>query len=214
MALVSWALPVQAVQLYSSFPEHVHASERYVIYSHGLIVEGDDSRPVHPENGVYDFPAIAEALFDGGGFNLIAHHRPKNTDVAAYTDTLESWVKRLVAGGVAPERITLIGFSRGAQLTAVASSRLRQLGINTALMGVCLQGDFTQTPAVELGGRVLSIYETTDVVGSCAQVAKRSKLVSFEEVAITTGKKHGAFFQPRPEWMTPLKAWIARTNVL
>jgi hypothetical protein len=26
-----------------------------VIYSHGLIVEGDDPRPVHPEYGVYDF---------------------------------------------------------------------------------------------------------------------------------------------------------------
>jgi hypothetical protein len=86
---------------------------------------------VHPEFGVYDFPAITSALFEDGGFNLIAHQRPKNTDVDAYVDTLESWVLRLVAAGVTPEHMTLIGFSRGAQLTGYASSRLRVLGFGT-----------------------------------------------------------------------------------
>jgi hypothetical protein len=149
-------------------------------------------------------------LFESGEFNLIAHHRPKGTDVEAYVDcTLESWVRRLVAAGVASEHITLVGFSRGAQLTARASSRLRTLGVGTALMGVCSEGDFAP---VVLGDPVLSIYETTDVVGSCAGLARRSGLKSFEEIAISTGKRHGAFYRPLPEWLVPLKAWIARTN--
>jgi pimeloyl-ACP methyl ester carboxylesterase len=198
-----------AVESYDDFPATLHADQKYVIYSHGLIVEGDDPKPVHPELGVYDFPAIKAALFEDGGFNLIAHHRPKNSEVLAYVGTLESWVNRLLAAGVAPANITLVGFSRGAQLTAQAASRLRSSGINTALIAVCSNGDFVRTPPVVLGGRVLSIYETTDVVGSCSQLARRSGLTSFEEVAISTGKKHGAFFLPRREWMTPLKAWIA-----
>ena len=41
---------------------------------------------------------------------------------------------------------------------------------------------------------------------------ERSRPQSFEEVAMTTGKSHGAFFQPRAEWLRPLKAWIAKTN--
>jgi acetyl esterase/lipase len=143
---------------------------------------------------------------------LIAHHRPKSTDVDAYVDTLESWVRSLVAAGVAPERITLVGFSRGAQLTARASSRLRTLGVGTALMGVCSEGDFVADPPVVLADPVLSIYETTDVVRSCAGLARRSGLKSFEEIAISTGKRHGAFYRPLPEWLVPLKAWIARTN--
>jgi hypothetical protein len=212
MAVLLAPAAAETVQIYDTFPDDVHPGERYVIYSHGLIVEGDDPRPVHPEFGVYDFPAITSALFEDGGFNLIAHQRPKNTDVDAYVDTLESWVLRLVAAGVTPERITLIGFSRGAQLTGHASSRLRMLGFGTALMAVCNNGDLVRDPPVVLGGPVLSIYETTDVVGSCAGLARRSGLAAFEEIAISTGKRHGAFYQPLPEWLAPLKAWIAGTN--
>src|SRR5580692_55967 len=31
-----------AVEIYDHFPDTIHAKERYVIYSHGLIVEGND----------------------------------------------------------------------------------------------------------------------------------------------------------------------------
>ena len=123
----------RAVDIYAHFPEVIHPHERYVIYSHGLIVEGDDPRPVSPKYGQYDFPGIKQALFSGGGFNLIAYQRPKNTEVAVY-------------------------------------------------------------------------------VGTLSKLAARSHLVSFKEIAISTGKSHGAFFQPLPEWMQPLKAWIAQTN--
>jgi hypothetical protein len=63
-----------------------------------------------------------------------------------------------------------------------------------------------------LGGNLLSIYETSDELGSCGKLAARSHLKSFKEVSITTGKQHGAFFQPLPQWLQPLKAWIATTN--
>src|SRR5580698_9094257 len=108
-------LSAHAVELYSDFPSAIHADERYVIYSHGLIVEGDNPRPISPKYGQYDFPAIKQALFDGGGFNLIAYQRPKNADFDASAKQLESWVQRLRAAGVKPGRITLVGFSRGGQ---------------------------------------------------------------------------------------------------
>lgn len=38
-----------AVEIYDDFPSEVHANERYVIYSHGLIVEDDNPSPVHPK---------------------------------------------------------------------------------------------------------------------------------------------------------------------
>jgi hypothetical protein len=124
----------RAVQIYDAFPDVIHASERYVIYSHGLIAEGTDPTPISPKYGLYNFPAIKRDLFRGGGFNLIAHQRPKNTDFDAYVETLDSWVRRLLKAGVAPSRITLVGFSRGAQLTASASGDLASVGLNTALL--------------------------------------------------------------------------------
>lgn len=46
-----------AAEMYTAFPAQIHANERYVIFLHGLIAEGEDPRPVHPEYGVYDLPA-------------------------------------------------------------------------------------------------------------------------------------------------------------
>ena len=207
------ALPVHADQIHEQFPDTIDPSGRYVIYSHGLIVEGENPRPKHPQFGVYDFPGIKQALFARGGFHLIAHHRPADTEIADYVATLEQWVRALIDAGVAPTRITLVGFSRGAVLTALAASRLEATGVNTALMAVCANGDLPGDEPVTLGGHFLSIYETTDVVGSCEGLAARSGArVAFDEVAISTGRAHGAFYQPLPAWLDPLKAWIERTN--
>ena len=201
----------RAVEIYDKFPDKIRANERYVIYSHGMIVEGDDPKPISPKYGQYDFPAIKQALFDGGGFNLIAYQRPKSPD-DTYADTLKSWVRRLLDAGVKPGRITLVGFSRGAQLTALASGGLASVDINTALLAICEDGDVSQAPGLILGGNLLSIYETSDELGSCEKLAARSHLESFKEVPISTGKKHGAFFQPLPDWIRPLQEWIAKTN--
>jgi hypothetical protein len=201
----------RAVEIYDRFPDSIHAGERYVIYSHGMIVEGDDPKPISPKYGQYDFPAIKQSLFTEGGFNLIAYQRPKSSD-DSYADTLKSWVRRLLDAGVRPSRITLVGFSRGAQLTALASSDLAAMGINTALLAICEDGDVSQTPGLTLGGNLLSIYESSDELGSCGKLAARSHVKSFTEVSISTGKKHGAFFQPLPQWIQPLRVWIAKTN--
>jgi hypothetical protein len=209
--LVLMPLSCGAVEIYDRFPDSIHSSERYVIYSHGFIVEGDDPKPISPKYGQYDFPAIKQALFNGGGFNLIAYQRPKSTD-DSYADTLQLWVRRLLAAGVNQSRITLVGFSRGAQLTALASNGLASAGVNTALLAICEDGEVAHAPGLILGGNLLSIYETSDDLGSCGKLAARSHLRSFKEVSISTGKKHGAFFQPLPEWIRPLKAWIAKTN--
>jgi hypothetical protein len=208
---VSLLIPLscRAVELYDNFPAAVHPDERYVIYSHGFIAEGSDPRPVSPKFGEYDFPAIKQALFSEGAVNLIAYQRPKNADLQRYVETLKSWVKRLLDAGVRPGYITLVGFSRGAQATAYASSDLAAYGINTALLATCNDGDVQRDPPLILGGHLLSIYETSDELGSCGKLAARSHLASFKEIAISTGKKHGAFFKPAAEWVQPLKSWLA-----
>jgi hypothetical protein len=204
----------QAVQLYTQFPTAIHANERYVIFSHGMIAEGDDPKPISPEYGLYDFPAIKQALFEGGGYNLIAVQRKKNLPFETHVSQLEAWVHELRKAGVPPSRITIVGFSRGAQITAVASGHLASEGINTAILAICSDSDFVDdsgTPVV-FGGNFLSMYETSDRYGSCGKLGKRGHLTSFKEVAISTGKAHGAFYEPRAEWVKPLKAWIAETN--
>lgn len=209
---MAWLAPLigHAVELYADFPKQIHPTERYVIYSHGKIVEGTDEKPVSPEHGVYDFPAVRQALFEGGGYNLIAYHRPRDVEMDPSVALLESWVRKLVAAGVKPSHITLVGFSRGGYITANAASRLGNLGINTAVLAVCFKGDVPSETPLTIRGPLLSIYETTDELRACTRLVERSRPASFEEVAISTGKKHGAFYLPRPEWVTPLKAWIGK----
>ena len=204
-----------AGQIFSSFPSEINADEAYVIYSHGLIVEGDDPRPVHSKFGAYEFDLIKHALADGSDFNVIAEQRPKNTEIAAYVRKLSAWVERLISAGVSPASITLVGFSRGGELTARASSVKRDLGINTILLATCWRGSVQSDPSVIFAGNFLSVYETTDGARSCKEIADRSeKLTSFTEVAITTNLEHGAFFKPLDEWILPVKNWIKEKQLL
>jgi len=198
-----------AGEIYSEFRKQIHPNGKYVFYSHGLIVEGTNPRPVHPKFGTYEFSLIKDMLVKDSEFNLIAHHRPKNAKIEAYTTKLVSWVRTLVKAGVKPNNITLIGFSRGGQLTSFAANRLKDLKINTILLATCWPGSVQTDPTITFSGHFLSIYETTDGAKSCKQLSDRSEeLLSFEEVAISTGKKHGAFFKPMKEWIVPVKKWI------
>ena len=205
------AAHLMAAEVYPDFPAHIDSDRSYVIYSHGRIVEGDDPKPIHERWGIYDFPAIVSRLAEGNSFVLVAHHRSEDTDVPIYVERLKSWVRKLVEVGVEPESITLVGFSRGGQITALAASQLKPMNINTALLATCWENGVQDQPSITLSGRLLSIYETTDSALSCRNSAARSaRLSSFEEVDISTGKEHGAFYKPLSDWVEPLLLWIKK----
>ncbi len=208
---------VQAGNVYSQLPPDIDAAEHYIFYSHGYIVEGDDSRPEHPRWGVYDFPAVVSAIAELGApksnVTIIAEHRAKNTDPFAHAKKLESQVRQLISRGVLAKNITLIGFSRGGYITAITSSYLANKDIKVVILAACTSG-LAKQPHIQLYGHVLSIYETSDSVGSCDEVVARNpdNIASYQEVAITTGKEHGAFYQPSEQWLMPLKIWLSRGN--
>jgi len=201
------SLPSFAGQLLTEFPEKIDPKAKYVFYSHGFIVEGTNPTPKHPKFGIYQFPDIKEALA-ASDFNLIAYHRPAKTNPQKFAIKLADDVRKLIAGGVDASQITLLGFSRGGAITAFASSNLSMEKLNTIMMASC-GGWIKNRPEVKLAGNVLSIYETSDSFGTCKTLIDRSeKVKSFKEIAITTGKQHGAFFTPRKEWLEPVLEWI------
>lgn len=50
----------------------------------------------------------------------------------------------------------------------------------------------------------------SDTIGlSCGPLFARSpEVAGTREIEFSTGKRHGAFFQIRPEWLAPTLAWI------
>lgn len=196
-----------AGDLLTQFPDTVDPNSKYVFYSHGFIVEGTNPEPVHPLFGVYRFPDIKKAL-SASKFNLIAYHRPKGSTPQKSAERLVNDVKKLMKMGVKAKNITLLGFSRGGMITALASSLLSTPDLNTILMAACGRW-LDNNSEIKLTGHVLSIYEKSDSFGSCQSVNQRSENIqSFKEVMINTGKKHGAFFTPRSEWIDPVVMWI------
>lgn len=207
VVLLSNSFPLQAGEIFTQFPETINTQDKYAFYSHGYIVEGANPTPKHSKYGIYQFPDIKQTLATSD-FHLIAYHRPANINPREFAISLAADVRRLLDEGVAEKNITLLGFSRGGAITAFASSNLKLNEMNTILLASC--GNWVkEMPLVKLTGNVLSIYETSDRFGSCQSFIDRSEqVVSFKEIAISTGKEHGAFFTPRKEWLNPAIDWI------
>lgn len=183
--------------------------EKYLFYLHGQIVEGSEGRPEHPEYGVYDYPAIV-AAFEERGFTVISEIRPAETDGMAYARTLAEEIEGMLASGVPPERIAVVGTSKGGGIAVALSSMLGNERIRFVFMGTCVNW-IRNWPALKLRGRILSIVEETDTVaGSCLEPFKGSDIIPvFREIRIHTGRGHGAFYEPLPDWMEPAAAWAS-----
>lgn len=208
-----------ANEVLEQFPQEINAQQKYVFYSHGRIVEGVNATPTHPRWGRYEFPQVKAALADSN-YVLIAYHRAKNTEPKQFAMMLADDVNTLINKGVKPENISLVGFSRGGEITIMASNYLASSyspspyspskKVNIALLASC--PDFMKNSnEFEVYGEVFSIYETSDLVGSCQFLIDNSKdVTSFKEISISTGQEHGAFYTPIPEWVKPLKTWLKR----
>ncbi len=198
-----------AADVHSAVPASVDSKRQYVFYLHGRIVENSGPRPVSTEYGVYDYPGILEALSSTGAA-VISAQRPPDTDVRAYAGVIVSQIERLIASGASPERITVVGFSKGGAIALHVSSFLRRPEVTYVIQAAC--GDWLSTaPNLLPTGHVLSLMEKSDTLaGSCSSLRdRRPGAERFKEIQIATGRGHGAFFVPRDEWLNPTLEWIS-----
>jgi hypothetical protein len=209
LVLGSTAVPVTAQEtpVLPSAPEDPDVSATYVFYLHGQIIERGDRRPTHPQFGVYEYDEVLRAL--GGSHRIvISEQRAAGTDVSEYAERTAREVRDLLASGVPPERITVVGFSKGGMI-AIATSSLLNEPINYVFLAACNRAVF-DNESYRVSGRVLSIFEESDEIGvSCAPLLERSlSVTTSKEVRISTGARHGAFYQPRSVWISEVLAWV------
>ncbi len=202
----------QEGHIWTSVPASLDAGNRYLIYLHGQIIESGGRRPTSPQFGVYEYDAILQD-FAQRGFQVISEARSAGTQVAAYASQVADQVHQLLAGGVPPEHIAVVGFSKGGMITAATSSLVGIPDVRYVIMAGCTQrllGDESLT----LSGTVLSIHEASDDIGlSCRTLFDRSPdAEGAVETRVDTGARHGAFYRPRPEWLRPLYAWLGAAD--
>ena len=196
-----------ALRIFTDLPVQIDPNSRYLFYLHGAIIERAGVRPTHPEFGVYEYREILE-VFGGRGFVVISEARPAGTNGAVYAEKVADQVGALMEGGVSPEQITVVGFSKGGGIAITASSILSEERLNFVFMGAC--GPWLDSrPEIVPHGRLLALRETSDdLVGSCEELfARTTSEGERKEIILELGGGHGAFYRPQSEWLDPVVEW-------
>ena len=183
---------------------------RYLFYLHGRIIEDQGPQGVSPRFGRYDYPGIL-AAFRARGLRVVSEVRPSGTDPGVYADKVIGEVRALIARGVSPFHITIVGASKGAVIASLVSTRLREPRLRYVLLANCNDW-LIRTHDPRLTGETLSIYERSDDLGgTCRPLAARSPgLTRFSEIALNTGLGHGMVYRPLAAWVDPAAAWAKR----
>lgn len=189
-------------------PDHPDSSSHYLFYLHGLIVEEAGIRPKSEEHGYYEYQLILDALARHG-FTVISEARQKGTQVLAYAERIASEIRQLLAGGISPANITVVGASKGGIISAYVSTMLQDKNLNYAILSglfeKCLVDD-----NLRLYGNVLSIHDRADKQSMTpALYFQRSEgLGKFSAIVLSLDIGHGLIYRPYREWIDPLLVWV------
>lgn len=206
---LSQAVVAQHPTILDRVPVKVDHSARYLIYLHGRIIEDQGRRPMHPTWGGYEYQKVLEALAADGA-TVISEQRPPMTDMDQFAIHVADQVRQLLGAGVRPERISVVGFSKGGGIATRASALLENPRINFVFLAACGNGDFRDVNR-RVWGRILSVYEASDDAGrSCSGLfAKAGATGTRSEIRIDVGEQHGTFFRPHVEWLDPVRRWVS-----
>ncbi len=205
---------------YKDIPPSIDTSQKYIFFLHGLIVEKKGPHAESKKYGRYEYYNILKAFSDRG-FIVISEARRRGTDIQQYASKVADPIRTLMAAGVAPERITVIGYSRGATITLRTSSILGEPKVNFVVLAGCGHGkykkkyqkrfeEFVKPIAPDLRGRFLSIYDDSDKIsGSCQKAFDLApEGLEYDEKELKTHLGHGLFFTPREDWLDIVVEWV------
>lgn len=184
-------------------------AQDYLFFLHNRWVEDHALDAAHREYGICEYEAIIDT-FEENSFQVISEMRPSGTDAPTYARKVVIEINSLLAQGVAPEKITVVGTSKGGYIAMYVSSFLQNSAVNFVFIGCCVESNLTELPAIQFCGRILSIYEESDDWGqSCQSMKDRSdqSVIAFKEIALETGLRHGYLFKAMSAWMEPVMEW-------
>jgi hypothetical protein len=212
LARVPLPAPPQEAGFRQPVPDRIDPAARFLIYLHGRIIEERGIHPTDPRFGPYEYVAIVRAL-EKKGFVVISEARPKGTDPEQYARIVQGQAASLLADGVPPQNITVVGASKGAVIAMLASTLLRNRDMNFVLMSNC--NDWVREHyEIDLYGNVLSLYDVKDAFGgTCGPIFSQSKgLNRRREVELKLGIGHALLYRPMKEWIDPVDEWAAESR--
>lgn len=209
--MIAFALLLLAAgSIHADVPAPIDPKARYLFYLHGAIVEVQGRNAVSPDFGRYEYDAILDALA-GRGFVVIGEVRSAGAGLD-YAKKVAAQVRRLIAAGVPPGRITVVGASKGGYLAQLASAELGEDGVNFVVISGCNPGSLAL--AARLRGRFLSVYDEVDRFNpSCREaLAAAARLREKKEVVLKLALGHGLLYKPRKEWLDLVAGWAGASD--
>lgn len=188
--------------------------QRYILFLHNKFIEESGPEASHPEYGRTEYAETVQA-FKQEGFTVMSEVRKKDTDVKEYALKVKGQIDSLLASGVAPSRITVIGTSKGGYISLYVSGLAKNKDLNYVIIGCCPNEEPAAVPELGGYGNLLFIYEKSDVIaGSCRKLknAAGNKIGRFKEIELNTGLKHGFLYKPLKEWVGPSVAWARQQD--
>jgi acetyl esterase/lipase len=192
-----------------TLPRRIETTARYLFYLHGAILEGTSGRAVSQKFGAYEYEQILGA-FARRGFTVISEVRSRGMAPEKYAAKVAQQVDALLKAGVAPQRITVVGASRGGGIALLISTLLRNREVNFVILASCADSSFFKKLHPSLYGNILSIYDRDDDTGAgtCQRFIAQSPGVGrYQEIVLQTGLGHGIVYHPLKDWLDPLFNW-------
>lgn len=195
----------------TSFACKSENDERYIFFFHNRFLETHDLNDSHPEYGRAEYLEIISE-FEKNGFIVISEKRDGNVNAREYALTIIHQIDSLMTRGTKPERITVVGTSKGGYIAQYVSTLANNPNLNFVFIGSFMDSDIENIPEINFCGNILTIYEKTDPFGVSAWERKETSdcaIKYFEEIELNTGMGHGFLFKPLKEWTEPTMKWAS-----
>ena len=183
--------------------------QRYIFFFHNKFIEENDLNTPHPEYGKAEYNEIL-ASFRKDNFIVFSEIRKKNTNAYDYAEKIVKQIKKLLKKGISPNKITVIGTSKGGYIAQYVSTLLANPDVNFVFIGCFMDTDIEQIPDINFCGNILTIYEKSDIYGVDATRRKETsklKINHFKQIELHTNLKHGFLYKALDEWIAPSKKW-------
>lgn len=183
--------------------------DRFIFFLHNRFLEEHEQSELHPEFGRTEYKEIL-AEFEKSGLKVISEKRNGNVNAREYAQRIVDQIDSLISKGTEPEKITIVGTSKGGYIAQYVSTLANNPELNFVFVASFRNSDLENIPEINYCGNILTIYEKTDPFGVSAIGRKENstcKIEHFKEVELNTGMGHGFLFKPLKEWIEPTIKW-------
>ena len=183
--------------------------DRFIFFFHNRFLEEHELNESHPEYGRTEYKEILEE-FEKSGLKVISEKRNGNVNSREYALGIVNKIDSLINNGIEPEKITIVGTSKGGYIAQYVSTLAENPELNFVFVASFRNDDLEDIPEINFCGNILTIYDKTDPFGVSAIRRKENstcKIKNFKEIELNTGMGHGFLFKPLKEWIEPTIKW-------